>query len=424
MAIFHARLARGCGGHPQAIARARGPQSGVAKYRIPGQASVVAEGLERIALMRTERAAAMPIFIFLLSASILVGCAGRPREGVLVPSKGDVVGTSLVPVFVVTNRKRSDTDPGEMFNGERSDELSYAAITVSIPPDSQRKIGDVQWPGSLPGDPQKDFVTVAAVYIDKQGFAASVSAAAKQADRSRVLVFVHGFNNRFDDSVYRLAQIVHDSGAPVIPVLFAWPSRGELRLGAYTYDRESANFSRDELEHLLSSFDVSPNIREVDLLAHSMGNWIALEALRARSIDTSAAMLKRSKLKNVMMVAPDVDVDVFGSELRRMGNARPPISLFVSSDDQALALSKSIWGDMPRLGDIDPEQEPYRTELQQGRIEVYDLTKLATVGDDAHDRAFEQVTSVVAMIRQRMADGQVLSEQQSPFQSFAVAIQK
>ncbi len=354
------------------------------------------------------------IFIVFLSGSVLTGCAGRPLAGVLIPSGEAVAGTSLVSVFVVTNRKRSATDPGEMFSGERSVELSYAAISVSIPADSKRKIGDVQWPTTLPGDPQKEFVTIAAAYIDKQSFAASVSAAAKQSGRSRVLVFVHGFNNRFDDSVYRLAQIVHDSGAPVIPVLFAWPSRGELRLGAYTYDRESANFSRDALENLLSSFDDNPNISEVDLLAHSMGNWIALEALRARSIDTSPAVLKRSKLKNVMMVAPDVDVDVFGSELRRMGNARPPISLFVSSDDQALALSKSIWGDMPRLGDIDPEQEPYRTELQRGRIEVYDLTKLASAGDDAHNRAFEQVSSVEAMIRQRMANGQVLSEPQSP----------
>jgi hypothetical protein len=36
-----------------------------------------------------------------------------------------------------------------------------------------------------------------------------------------------------------LAMLVHDSKAPVIPVLFTWPSRGELRLRAYTYDRLS-----------------------------------------------------------------------------------------------------------------------------------------------------------------------------------------
>ena len=43
-----------------------------------------------------------------------------------------------------------------------------------------------------------------------------------------------GWMARFDEAVYRLAQIVHDSNAPVMPVLFSWPSRGEVRLVAYT----------------------------------------------------------------------------------------------------------------------------------------------------------------------------------------------
>jgi esterase/lipase superfamily enzyme len=47
-----------------------------------------------------------------------------------------------------------------MFNGERAADVSYAAITVSIPPDSSRKIGEVQWPTALPGDPRRNFVTV------------------------------------------------------------------------------------------------------------------------------------------------------------------------------------------------------------------------------------------------------------------------
>ena len=180
---------------------------------------------------------------------VLGGCAGRPSQGVLVPTAQVAPGNTNVPIYVVTNRKRSDADPGEMFSGDRSDELSFAEVTVSIPPDASRKIGEVQWPASLPGDPQRDFTTVSADYLDKTRFAASVTAAMKQSGRNKVLVFVHGFNNRFDDAVYRFAQIVHDSKVPVVPVLFTWPSRGELRLRAYTYDRESANFSRDALDN-------------------------------------------------------------------------------------------------------------------------------------------------------------------------------
>jgi esterase/lipase superfamily enzyme len=342
-------------------------------------------------------------------ALVLGACASRPSQGVLIPT-ATVEGASLVPIFAATTRQRSTTDPGEMFNGERAADVSYAAITVSIPPDASRKIGEVQWPTSLPGDPRINFMTVSADYIDKQAFAASIASFAKRTGRSKVLVFVHGFNSRFDDAVYRFAQIVQDSKAPVIPVLFTWPSRGELRLRAYTYDRESANYSRDALESLLGTLASYPSVTEISLLAHSMGNWVAMEALRGRSIRQTAASIKNDKLKNVLLVAPDVDVDVFRTQIDRIGGGRPRIALFVSQDDDALNLSKTIWGDVPRLGDIDPAQEPYRTELGRDKILVFDLTRLATAGDDAHDRAFSDVTSVMGMIQQRLSQGQSMTD--------------
>lgn len=262
-------------------------------------------------------------------------------------------------------------------------------------------------------------MTLAADYIDQRTFAASVAAMAKQTGRTKVLVFVHGFNNRFDDAVYRFAQIVHDSKVPVIPVLFTWPSRGEVRLRSYTYDRESANYSRDALESLLNSLTSYPSVSEVSVLAHSMGNWVALEALRGRAMrgGQTAASLKADKLKNLMLVAPDVDVDVFRTQIQRMGSARPRIALFVSQDDSALGLSKIIWGDVPRLGDVDPGQEPYRSEFERDHIQVFDLTKLQQPGDDAHDRAFEDVTSVMGMIRQRLSEGQALTDRGSDLSS-------
>jgi esterase/lipase superfamily enzyme len=342
-------------------------------------------------------------------------CATRPSQGVLTPVVDTAEGTSHIPILVATTRQRSTTDPGEMFSGERGAAISYAAITVSIPPDASRKIGEVQWPASLPGDPRRDFVTVSADYLDRQAFAASIGALAKQTGRTKILVFVHGFNNRFDDAVYRFAQIVHDSKVPVIPILFTWPSRGELRLRAYTYDRESAEYSRDALESLLNTLVSYPNITEVNLLAHSMGNWVALEALRGRSIrgGQTAKSMKADKLKNVMLVAPDVDVDVFRSQILRMGAARPRIALFVSQDDQALSLSRTIWGGIPRLGDIDPSQEPYRTELENDKILVFNLTGMGSSGDDAHNRAFEDVTNVMGLIRHRLSEGQTMTDRGS-----------
>src|SRR5450432_2840908 len=299
-------------------------------------------------------------------------CADRPSQGVLVPTLVSTEGTSRVAILAASTRQRSTADPGEMFSGERAAETSYAAITVSIPPNGSRQAGDVQWPKSVPGDPSRDFVTVSAGYLDKQSFVSSISATAKQTGRSKVLIFVHGFNNRFDDAVYRFAQIMHDSGAPGIPVLFTWPSRGEVRLRAYTYDRESANYSRDALEDLLELLSSNPNVKEINIVAHSMGNWVTLEALRGRSIRSGRI---GEKIKNVMLVAADVDVDVFRTQIRRMGSSRPRFLLFVSQKDQALALSSFIWDGMPRVGEVNPYEEPYRTEFEQERLVVFDLTK-------------------------------------------------
>jgi len=209
---------------------------------------------------------------------------------------------------------------------------------------------------------------------------------------------VHGFNNRFDDAVYRFAQIIQDSKAPGIPVLFTWPSRGELKLRSYTYDRESANYSRDALEQLLLTLAANPNVKDINVLAHSMGNWVTLEALRSMSIRTGKI---GAKIKNVALVAPDVDVDVFRTQIQRMGTARPRFSLFVSQDDKALSFSQTIWGGVPRLGDIDPTQEPYHSELEQEHIEVFDLTKLK---GNAHDRAFEDITTVMIMVKDRIGE--------------------
>ncbi len=198
---------------------------------------------------------------------------------------------------------------------------------------------------------------------------------------------------------------MHDSKAEGIPVLFTWPSRGELRLNSYAYDRESANYSRDALEQLLDTLASNPDVKEVNILAHSMGNWVTLEALRGKAIGGGKI---GSKIKNVFLVAPDVDVDVFRTQIRRMGTARPRFALFVSQDDKALSLSQFIWGGMPRVGEINPDQEPYRDMLAQEQIAVFDLTKLE--GNNAHTRAFDDITQVVVMVREQLNEEPVVTQ--------------
>lgn len=172
-------------------------------------------------------------------------------------------------MLVATMRGRADK-PGEMFSGERALTPNFAEITVSVPPDSARKVGEVSWPRKLPPNPATDFATVKAQEIDRPAAENWLSLSARKSPDRSVLVFIHGFNNHFEDAVFRFAQIVHDSGAHSVPVLATWPSRGSLL--AYGYDRESTNYTRNAVEDLFQYLARDPQVKDVSILAHSMGN--------------------------------------------------------------------------------------------------------------------------------------------------------
>src|SRR4051794_36655093 len=191
-------------------------------------------------------------------ALALAGCGGRPTGTLLPVADAYVPGASKVDLLVATTRS-ADAPPGEMFSGERGT-LAFADLVVSMPPDAVRRTGDIQWPSKLPGNPATDFVTLRADRITLDG--AKQRFLKRIADHGgRVMIFVHGYNTRFEEAVYRLAQISHDSGAPHLPVLFTWPSRGKLL--AYPYDRESANYSRDGLESVLWFMQAHPQVKEI-----------------------------------------------------------------------------------------------------------------------------------------------------------------
>lgn len=331
---------------------------------------------------------------------MLASCAGRP-EGVLSPVKQTSADASRVDVLVATTRKASPS-PGILFSGERGKEPQLTEIAISIPPDAKRKIGQVQWPSRLPPDPSKDFATLSVSEMTPdQGRDWLRSHLTKSR---RVLIFVHGFNNRYEDAIYRFAQIVHDSRADVAPILFTWPSRGSLF--AYNYDKESTNFSRDALESMLQRVAEDPKVGEVTIMAHSMGSWLTVEALRQMAIRNGRV---NPKIQNVILASPDLDVDVFGRQLDEIGPKRPKFTLFVSQDDRALALSKRISGNVDRLGQIDPRQEPYRSELEKSGITVLDLTALQ-VGDRLNHGKFAESPEVVKLLGNRLIAGQTVTD--------------
>ncbi len=352
--------------------------------------------------MRSDRrSAAFDVLLAGLVLCALTACAGRPTA-VLQPVAASP-GTDQVEMLVATMRDRSENE-GEIFSGERALAPAFAEMTISIPPANVRKVGEVAWPRKLPPNPATDFAVIDAELVDKPAAEKWLSASVRKSPDRSVLVFIHGFNNQFEDAVFRFAQIVHDAKVDSVPVLATWPSRGSLL--AYGYDRESTNYTRNAVEALFQYLARDPEVREVSILAHSMGNWLALESLRQMAIRNGGLP---AKFKNVMLAAPDVDVDVFRSQIADMGMPRPSFTLFVSRDDRALAASRRIWGDVSRLGAIDPNQSPYREEMVANNITVVDLTKIKA-GDDLHHSKFAESPEIVQLIGTRLSTGQTLTD--------------
>ncbi|NNM74255.1 alpha/beta hydrolase [Enterovirga aerilata] len=343
-------------------------------------------------------------FLAAALAGSLAGCGTRAPDA-LLPVSAQAVGATRVPILVATTRKALPGEPGLLFGGERSHHVSYRRIDVSIPP--AHRVGEVEWPDSSPGDPARHFVTLRSDPLNDAGLHSSVREMVRRSGQRRVLVFVHGYNNQFDDAVFRFAQIKHDSRAPGVAVLFTWPSRG--RLLAYPYDRESATYSRTALERLLTELSAEPAITDIDVLAHSMGNWVTLEALRQQAIRKGRVP---AKIRNVMLAAPDIDLDVARTQVQDLGPNRPKITLFVAQDDRALAFSRLFWGSNVQLGAIDPEVEPYRSSLAKANITAVDLTRMRS-GDPLHHATFAESPEVVRSIGARLVAGQTVGQDES-----------
>ena len=289
--------------------------------------------------------------VVLVLMTALASCAQR-GELVMDPAAASV-GT-VEPVYIGTTRGLADKSSA-IFGSGRHAGLQFARLDVSIPPD--RKAGDIDWPrkGAAP-DPSRQFLTVSAdLYPSKDTFRRALSAKLAKLPKGKreAVVFVHGFNTTFAEGAYRMAQLGHDLKIPGVLVHYSWPSKGHP-LG-YVYDRDSALFARDGLEELLRDVEGAGADR-VLLVAHSLGSLVLMETLRQMEIGGQQQQL--AKVGGVVLVSPDLDVDLFRSEAAQIGKLPQPFLIFTSRKDRALSLSARLTGrNQSRLGNLDSARD-------------------------------------------------------------------
>lgn len=298
---------------------------------------------------------------------------------------------SVHDILIVSTRER-DERPDTYFNGERSLDPDYAKASISVPPDHE--VGGIEWPSQLPGDPEKDFVTRQASYLpDRAAMMAELNSKLMEKPKGQrsVFLFIHGYNTLFAEGLYRFAQITHDGNHGGVPVLFTWASAGSLK--DYVYDLNSALSARSALEQTIRDL-ANSKAEKIFILAHSMGNWLLMET--ARQMTPSERQRLERKIDQVVLAAPDIDIDVFKEQLRAMkrtANSGKPFIIIVSEDDRALRISEVIAGGKARVGAYQNE-----TELAELGAIVIDLTDLEAL-DGAKHAKFAQIAGLSPELR-------------------------
>jgi esterase/lipase superfamily enzyme len=324
----------------------------------------------------------------------LAACAGAGARDLIAdgaPGAGPVSAAGPQHrIFVATTRERG-AEGKEAFGNTRSSQAAFAYVTVSVPP--SHRPGELSRPRAGRDDPAKHFIMRdIGAYRNTASMQAALATDAA-AKGGRALVFVHGFNTSFDEAVFRLGQIVHDSGYRGTPLLFTWASSGKAY--DYMYDRESATAARDALEATLRMVAASGASR-VDIIAHSMGSWITMEALRQMAIAGDSTL--GGKLGDVLLASPDIDVDVFKSQMARIGKPSSPYIVLLSKDDRALRMSTIIAGNQPRLGDYEKA-----TDLADYGVVVINMSEQRGNTASNHHK-FAENTLLLQLLGQRLSD--------------------
>lgn len=313
----------------------------------------------------------------MLMLPVVAGCTARPGMEILAPSGAATESPDPVTVYVATTRQRQSPD-GNAFTNRRSHDLNFAEYRISVPP--AHVPGRIEWP-RVPADPATSFTPVGDRVLTRDSFEAALAGRRCGEAGSSSLVFVHGFNTNFPEALFRVVQMIADTDRRTVPVLFAWPSDATA-LG-YIADRDSAAYSRDYLADILVALTRLCGGGQITLVGHSMGAWLTVEVLRQLRLAGRNDVLGRLQ---VALASPDIDVEVFRTQMAVIGPLSPPMTVLVSRDDRALSVSSRLAGARQRLGRLDVNDPEVEEAARTASLTVIDISALRASDGFNHDR--------------------------------------
>lgn len=290
-----------------------------------------------------------------------------PRSRSMPERAGVDVGASemtyvTVPVWYATDRKVLPWEPPERrFGADMSivdDQtvMNYGTVDVSIP--KTHEIGRLESPKwyrlEFTSNPERHIVVQNVTQLSEQTWIRSIrervgpgnNADLASTDTSRdILIFIHGYRTTWAESARRAAQFAYDLRFDGLPMLYSWPSRGDVL--SYTADESASAWSAPHFTGMLKKVLAESGARRVHLVAHSMGNRVSTEALKVLALEKTDYP---TPVREVVFAAPDIDRHTFREFVTAFNAAvadfeaprMPRLTLYACGVDSALDLSRRV----------------------------------------------------------------------------------
>ena len=245
-------------------------------------------------------------------------------------------------IFFATNRAQEEAeDSGPVRFGGQRNSPSFGTCEAEFRPIPI--LGDVapKVPFYVPSETSKMRIEVEE---DPEGHWERLAAAVDSTSTGGIVVFVHGYSYDFKRGCRRAVEVQRALEGEATVLLLSWPSNGDPT--DYAPDAadlvSSVPFLTETLQQLSDRFGPE----SVHVLSHSLGArgiMLTLEKLAARSANQPV-------VSHWVLLAPDIDSQAFVELLPRLEPMAESITLYTSSNDTPLKVSRRLNG-TPRLGE-------------------------------------------------------------------------
>ncbi len=253
----------------------------------------------------------------------------------------EVPEAATASIFFATNRAQKETEDPDLvrFGGEPGNP-SFGTCEAEFKPIPILDDVAPKVPFYVPSETSKMQIEA---HEDPEVHWERLSAAVDGTSTGGIVIFVHGYSYDFKRGCRRAVEIQRALEGEATVLLLSWPSNGNAT--EYASDVADLESSVPFLAEMLAQLSDRFGSENVHVLSHSLGArgmMLTLEELAA----SSAA---QPVVNRWVLLAPDIDSQTFIELLPRLEPMAESITLYASSNDTPLKVSRRLNGS-PRLG--------------------------------------------------------------------------